>query len=419
MLSKIEGMIINSPETRKISSQNSFTRTSQQEHNSQLFMLLMQFKEALEKIPQQVWKSVEEMNDNLSGMSNTSTPSTVLANMGQQSESVVGEVKKSVQTAVEIIDDLAERQITDAIVALLAGYIQSIILGLHKEGVSNYSSKGSTAAGDIAVDCSMAVQTLSKQVPVMLKSHLISSLPKSKIVDTAVEEVCLRMMHSYVTVASLCRPMSEALRLRTAKDMSSLEMLISGLISMPNTHLCPVSQEFKSYRRLLFIESEQKNSLQFSASVPPSKTQLLQLPYLSQLRPSVLLGYLVSCAPSQLPSPYDVENRTLASYVQDLTEVNTTMIQKDSDDRNGSSNRIFYSVRSLYFHSSSSYGNNNMSISSSWSKIDGESKCWSAIQQCEDIFFQRIAVAEGAQKQHMREWYEAILEIGSHFFGEM
>jgi hypothetical protein len=54
MLSKIEGMIINSPETRKISSQNSFARTSQQEHNSQLFVLLMQFKEALEKIPQNV-----------------------------------------------------------------------------------------------------------------------------------------------------------------------------------------------------------------------------------------------------------------------------------------------------------------------------------------------------------------------------
>lgn len=55
MLSKIEGMIINSPETRKISSQNSFMRTSQQEHNSHLFVLLMQFKEALEKIPNQVF----------------------------------------------------------------------------------------------------------------------------------------------------------------------------------------------------------------------------------------------------------------------------------------------------------------------------------------------------------------------------
>lgn len=55
MLSKIEGMVINSPETRKISSQNSFSRTSQQEHNGQLFVLLMQFKDALEKIPSQVF----------------------------------------------------------------------------------------------------------------------------------------------------------------------------------------------------------------------------------------------------------------------------------------------------------------------------------------------------------------------------
>lgn len=132
-------------------------------------------------------KSVEEMSDSVSGMSNSSTPS--IPNVGQQSESVVAEVKKSVQAAMDIIDDLAERQITDAIVALLAGYIQSIILGLHKEGVSNYSTKVGSAAGDAAVDCSLAVQTLSKQVPIMLKSHLISSLPKSKIVDSAVEEV--------------------------------------------------------------------------------------------------------------------------------------------------------------------------------------------------------------------------------------
>jgi flagellar motor component MotA len=53
------------------------------------------------------------------------------------------------------------------------------------------------------------------------------------------------MMHSYVTVAALCRPMSEALRLRTAKDMSSLEMLIASLVAIPNAHLCPVVQEFK------------------------------------------------------------------------------------------------------------------------------------------------------------------------------
>jgi hypothetical protein len=56
MMTKIEGMIVNSSETRKISSQNNFTRTSQQEHNGQLFILLMQFKEALEKIPSQVFK---------------------------------------------------------------------------------------------------------------------------------------------------------------------------------------------------------------------------------------------------------------------------------------------------------------------------------------------------------------------------
>ena len=123
------------------------------------------------------------------------TASTLLPSAAISADAVTAEMKKAVQRAVDSIDDLAERQITDAIVALLAGYAQSIITGLHKEGVSNFSGPKPTApgTGDSSVDCSVAIQTLTKQVPAMLKSHLISSLPKCSIVDAAVEEVCTTM----------------------------------------------------------------------------------------------------------------------------------------------------------------------------------------------------------------------------------
>ncbi len=134
----------------------------------------------------QVLKVVEETTGGALVATSTNTVTSAL------SADPVTEMKKAVQRAVDSIDDLAERQITDAIVALLAGYTQSIIIGLHKEGVSNFTGPKPTtpAAGDSSVDCSAAVQTLTKQVPAMLKSHLISSLPKCSIVDAAVEEVC-------------------------------------------------------------------------------------------------------------------------------------------------------------------------------------------------------------------------------------
>ena len=129
------------------------------------------------------------------GIASLSASSSVSAVPLSAQESIAAEMKKAVQRAADSIDELAERQIADAVVALLSGYIQSIILGLHKEGVSSFNSPGKsgntsgTSSSDAAVDCSLAVQTLAKQVPTMLRSHLISSLPKCSIVDNAVEEV--------------------------------------------------------------------------------------------------------------------------------------------------------------------------------------------------------------------------------------
>jgi hypothetical protein len=88
-----------------------------------------------------------------------------------------------------------------------------------------------------------------------------------------------------------------------------------------------------------------------------------------------------------------------------------------------------YSVRSLY----SIIKNANQSLVS-WSKIDNELKSWTSIQQSLgskdflkfliviiikliDLFFQRLSVADGNQKQQMRAWYEAMIDIGTKYFG--
>lgn len=52
-------------------------------------------------------------------------------------------------------------------------------------------------------------------------------------------------MHSYVTVAALLRPVTEALRLRTTKDMAALEQLLSSLYTLSRPD-CPVLREFRS-----------------------------------------------------------------------------------------------------------------------------------------------------------------------------
>ena len=77
-----------------------------------------------------------------------------------------------------------------------------------------------------------------------------------------------------------------------------------------NNVLKTYSSFFRAFRRLLFMEdaadlsgSPRTNS-EKSNLAPPSRMKLQSLPFFKDLRPSTVLGYLSSCGPSQLPSPY-------------------------------------------------------------------------------------------------------------------
>jgi len=155
------------------------------------------------------------------------------------------------------------------------------------------------------------------------------------------------------------------------------------------------------------------HSANLPLSAPPDARELLKQAYVPHLRPSTLLGYLVSCAPPQLPSPYDTAassvatgaggataNFDIASYVDILTDVHLIHAgQTDAGDQAAS-------VRALYADS----GHRD------WRGVVNETQSWILVQRALDTFFQRIHVADAAQKQSMRQWYETILDIGSKTF---
>lgn len=118
---------------------------------------------------------------------------------------------------------------------------------------------------------------------------------------------------------------------------------------------------------------------------------------MSHIRPSTLLGYYVSCGPTQLLSPFDAPPAIgLQAYVEDVTAVDDSLIGHVQA----------HSVRSLY-----------ASEDGEWRWIENEKRSWEVVQRSLDSFFQRVNVADGAQKLNMRMWYEAILDVGSHYYG--
>jgi hypothetical protein len=454
MLSKIEGMVISGPETRKLSSQNNFLRTSKQEHNGQLLVLLLQFQDALEKIHSNVTKQSEEalssgnmLSSALSSMGAGGTGMSEQQSEKQRLESVSFEIHKVVRVATRSIRQIGSTQILDPIVDLLSGYVKSVLLGLLKEGfVSKPASRPTPAKfGAIAVggpmdvssmDCSIAVQTLLKQVGLMVSQH-ITSLPPSPVVDAALQELSIRIMHSYVTVAALSRPVTELGRLRAAKDLSSLEELLRGVYSFTQAQsdACPVIQEFKAFRRLLFLDSdlsvsaEKSSKKSYAAAAQsaeaPRLSQLLTLPYFRHLRPSTLLGHLVSCGPSLLPSPYDAGTAAGASgatgmqaqtaYIESLTEL--LLVAPMSGASSLSASQPSSSIRSLYIPiTTTGAASSSNNSSGSWRVVRNEIASWECFQTSLDTFSQRILVMEGVEKQQMRGWYESIAEIGSWYF---
>jgi len=376
MIAKVEGMHNASPDSKKLSAQNSFARNSLQEYNAQLVGLLMQVSESLDKLPSQVLRNALE----------TPGSSIISGDALKSEDDFISEIKTQMDAACSIIDEVACRHLLRPIVEYLANHVRSILVTILKEGVT-VNNKGQ-------VESSQAILTLSKQIPELIRSHL-QSLTKNRIVTLAIEELSLRIMNTYITVVSLVQPMTEQAIQRIEKDMTTLENILSPFYKPKES--CPINEECEAFKSLLHYSGNSsdsnKNTKKLTAA--PHKNDLLSEVFLKHLRPSILLNYLVSSSPNT-PIVYDMKDISLQLYIESLTAIEID--DKKTDD-------LFNTIRKLY-------GNINH-----YKTLSGERFCWDAVQQAMDILVQRIAVlSEGQEKQNNREWYEVILEIGGHFY---
>lgn len=142
----------------------------------------------------------------------------------------------------------------------------------------------------------------------------------------------------------------------------------------------------------------------------PNRARLFSLDYVQDFRPSTLLALLMAAGPAQLPLPSDLpapQGKELTVYVSDL-------IQAFGTSSPVTQSYVGSTIRNVYLPSM----HHTAAVATwTWKKIPMEKTAWDLIQHCLDVYFQRLTVAEIAeQKQEMRAWYEAIMDIGSHYF---
>lgn len=149
------------------------------------------------------------------------------------------------------------------------------------------------------------------------------------------------------------------------------------------------------------------------------------------LRPSVLMHYLISIGPVELPSPHEqlyqplsvdsnrkpatdgsehnteVCNEALVDYIQSLTKV---IDPNDVDKVNSNSMVHLHSILNKY----PDVGENVRSSQSQNQAYAADADvCMSVIQGCLNQFISRIAIDKN--KIHLRVWYEALVDISSNY----
>lgn len=198
MVSKVEGMISFAPDVHKILIAlpgapipvGTVTRTAPQEHNAQLLGLLVQLRDALGKTPLQVSSRGGEGGEPSEGVE----------------EQTLGVLTRSLKGAIVCLDTVISKQILAPLITAISSHVKTVLLPLLKEGVSTVPASVRALAHEDqqGVDCSRPVQTIVKLLPEVVKVHLLS-LATCPPVTGAVEELGLRILHLYVTVAALIR----------------------------------------------------------------------------------------------------------------------------------------------------------------------------------------------------------------------
>jgi hypothetical protein len=329
LLTKVEGMVSTGLESTRIqqNKEGGYVKTNQQEHNTQLLLLLSQLTDFVDKLPAQIIMATKDspsfsLSRLLLGGAGSDGGGAAAGAAGGGEAVLREEMQAFLRESIRGAQELAGRQLLQPLVEALALHFRHLLLGLLKEGVA-----AAPAAGK-----SKTLAALLDQFPRAVETYLQTSASSSSSsaaaagaqlpVPVATQELCARLVLTYTSVAALRRPVSEQSRLLTASEISAVDLLVSGLLPPGLGAVLPGLAELRSFRRLLFDPLEQEEGRERSQVLcAPRPSRVLALPYLMSLRPSTVLNYLIACGPRQLPSVADSPSEAASSGAEAGTAI--------------------------------------------------------------------------------------------------
>jgi hypothetical protein len=129
-------------------------------------------------------------------------------------------------------------------------------------------------------------------------------------------------IYTFVSNALLIRPLGENARLHITQDLADLELALESLLSKYGGLLSQADggkayAELRAVRQMLFwsgLENQNLSSNELTKS-------LLRESWIKDIRPSTVLHYLFSYAPSLLSSPHHTKRMKAEEYVSTLVSL--------------------------------------------------------------------------------------------------
>jgi hypothetical protein len=392
LLGKLEGLVNSSAEIyRAVIVNGSCVRNPQQEHNFQIVVLLLALCESLAAMPVEVLKAAQDSGGKLSR--------TASANEAFKAD-CLDVLTSGADACITVLESHLASSLLVSMMAAIGGYVDSCLATL----VSNESLPGEeslmrrgSGSGSLVdtSQCSRGLRVLSCALPLLLQTHL-EAMPAGRLVSLALEEVCFRLIATFVSVSALARPVAST-RPRVLADTVLLRRIVRGACPSLAQQLDSETPAHPALRELCAFETlMHMDSLPTPVNSPANLALLKSEHFSGRMRASTLLACLICMAPSQLPSPVE-KVASPNAYLRLLAGTPLT-----SRDAAGIS--VFGTDAIAYQYSRD------------MESLPAQTEFWALVLQCLDILMQRSAVADASLRESMRLWYELIVDVGGLFF---
>jgi hypothetical protein len=177
----------------------------------------------------------------------------------------------------------------------------------------------------------LQMKTSDPEGPSFVQTHLtgmydrLAALHLSKLppeyASVVASTIATFSIYSFVSNASLIRPLGEAAKLHVTQDLADFELALEQFMAKSGSseHLSEISHgkpyaELRAMRNMLFwtgLEDKSKPASVISKS-------LLREVWIKDVRPSTIFHYLFSFAPNLLSSPHHLKHLKVEQYVGSL-----------------------------------------------------------------------------------------------------